>query len=391
MAVTLIVNPGSSSKKYALYDGERLLLSAHIEHDEEGVTLCTSVNGTADRCEPISESSYHTSLLDFVERALAEKVIPSATLIDVVGIRVVAPGTYFTRHRLVDDAYMRELKAAATRAPLHVPHTEKELTVLRQALPHAHIIGVSDSAFHTTMPAHVREYSIPGRDAAAFDIHRFGYHGLSVASVMRRLPSLGASAEGRVIVCHLGSGVSVTALTAGKSVDTTMGYAPGSGLIMGSRAGDLDTGALLALMQTRSLKPVDAEMYLQTHGGLRGLADESDLRVILNRRASGDESSHRALDSFVYGLKKAIGGYVAVLGGLDTIVFTATAGERSPVLRALITETLGGIGVVLDAERNESCISKEGVISPAKARVSVIVVKTQEAHEIKRITETFVQ
>ncbi len=386
MAITLVVNPGSSSKKYALYQEGVLVLSAHVEHDEVGVTICLSVDGIADRCEALQAPSYETSLLDFIERAVASKVITSATLIDTVGIRVVAPGTYFTKDRVVDQEFMQKLKEAATKAPLHVPHTERELIMLRQALPHARIVAASDSAFHANRPEVARTYSIPAATATQFDLFRFGYHGLSVAAVVERLRERGELKE-KLIVCHLGSGVSVTALQSGVSIDTTMGYAPGSGLIMGSRAGDLDTGALIALMQERHLRPIDADLYLQTEGGIKGMAGESDLRLILNRKATGDSAATRAIEHYIYMLQKAIGAYVAILGGLDALVFTATAGERSPVLRALVTDRLGGLGLKLNADKNNTLISREGEIQMSNSQAKILVIKTDEAKAIYQVTK----
>lgn len=387
MAITLIVNPGSSSKKYALYAGDNLLLAAHIEHDLTGVTMCLSINGVADRCEPVNTAAFPTSLLDFLERAINEKVLTSSTDIAAVGVRVVAPGTYFAAHRVVDDEYILRLQKKTETAPLHIPHTLKELTIIRRALPHAVVVAASDSAFHSSLPTFAHRYSIPESDAAALDLYRFGYHGLSVASVVRRVASVGITASARMVVCHIGSGVSITAVREGKSIDTTMGYAPGSGLIMGSRAGDLDTGALLALMRARNLKPTDAETYLQTAGGLRGLGGENDLRLLLERRAQGQKAATLALDCFVYQLQKAIGSFVAALGGIDALVLTATASERSPALRALILKRLGGLGIVLDDTRNTALVSKEGIISPEGAAVTIAVIKINEAEEIKRVTE----
>ncbi len=389
MAVTLIVNPGSSSKKYALYDETGLRIAAHVEYTETGeVSLCTTLAGMDDRCSIVGATAFSTSVLDFIERALNEKIITSATEIDTVGIRVVAPGSYFQAHRKIDPAWVARLRAAANRAPLHVPHTEKELTMLQQALPHAVYFGVSDSAFHATLPPSARHYSLPTTDAAQFDIYRFGYHGLSVSAALRRLPSLISEPSARTIVCHLGSGVGVTAVKNGKSIDTTMGYAPGSGLIMSSRAGDVDTGALLVLMQERALKPIDAQLYLQTKGGLRGLADEADLRLLLDRRAQGDKVASNAVGAFVYQIQKAIGGAVAALGGVDTLVFTATAGERSALLRSLIAAPLSVFGFTIDEDKNDACVSRDGVISQPDGPATVAVVRTNEAEEIWRITET---
>ncbi len=385
MAITLIVNPGSSSKKYALYDGEGCIYAAHVEHDEKGITICLAVNDVADRCLSLGEESYHTSLLDFIERALAEKVIASATDISVVGVRVVAPGTHFIDHRIVDDVYMRELKKAATRAPLHVPHTERELAVLRQALPHAKIVGVSDSAFHRTMPEPAREYSLPPSVTRMYDLRRYGYHGISMSSVCEKVArQLGGMPE-RMVACHIGSGVSVTAIERGRSLDTTMGYAPGSGLLMGSRAGDVDAGALLALMQERRLKPVDVELYLQTEGGLKGLSGESDLRTLLNRRVQGDTVATSTIDHYVYAIAKAIGAMTVALGGADVLVFTATAAERSPILRKLIVDRIAPLGILVDPNKNHFFVSKDGEITGVDSQTRVLVVKSDEAAAMLRI------
>ncbi len=388
MAVTLIVNPGSSSKKYALYEGDELLLSAQVEHDETGLILCTTVNGTTDRCQPIEATAYDTSLLNFIERALNEKVLKSTTEIVTVGVRMVAPGTYFTQHRLVDEDFMVRLAKSATRAPLHIPHTLREISVLRQALPQALIVAASDSDFHARMPEKAKRYSLSRLEAETLDLYRFGYHGLSVASVIRRLSTLALKPESKVIVCHIGSGVSVTAVKNGQSIDTTMGYAPGSGLIMGSRAGDLDAGALLSLMQVRNLKAVDAQTYVQTYGGLRGLAGESDLRYLLDQKSKGNPEATLAIESFVYGIQKVIGAYLVALSGIDALIFTATAGERSPVLRSLITLPLSSLKIQIDEEKNNSHISVDGVISKPESTVLIGVLRGDEASEILKVTQS---
>ncbi len=390
MAVTLIVNPGSASKKYALYDETGLRIAAHIEYVETGgVSVCTTLAGMDDRCVLAGATVFETSLLDFIERAINEKVITSVTEIAEVAIRVVSPGTFFQAHRVIDEEWLRRLRANVNLAPLHVPHTEKELTMIRRALPHARGLGISDSAFHSTLPPRARHYSLPVTEAAQYDLYRFGYHGLSVGAALRRLPIvIKATAPERIVVCHLGSGVSVTAVKDGKSIDTTMGYAPGSGLLMGSRSGDVDAGALLALMQERSLKPIDAQLYLQKQGGLRGLAGVTDLRLLLERRAQGDRAANLAIESFVYQIQKAIGGAVVALGGVEVLIFTATAGERSPILRSLITTPLSVLGLVIDDAKNDACISRDGVIGGGIDTAPLIaVIRTTEADEMWRIAK----
>lgn len=382
MAITLVVNPGSSSKKYALYKESTLLLNAYIEKSENGFELCTVVKGIAQRCESLSKHDYHTSLRNFIELAIREKLILSLTDIKRVSVRVVAPGTYFQTHQVIDESFMKKLGQCVSLSPLHVPHTEKEIISLKQTIPHAKFIAVSDSAFHSTKPDVANKYSLPTEELEKLDLYRFGYHGISVSSVLNRYHSVLGVDPKRVIVCHIGNGVSVTATKNGKSVDTTMGYAPGSGLIMGSRAGDLDAGALLTLMQAKNLKPTDAQVYLQTNGGLKGISGESDLRYVLDRSAQGKKDAILALNSFVYQIQKVIGSYLAVLNGADTLVFSATAGERSSTLRKLICEGLDGIGIKLDEDKNEACVSRDGVISALSSNIKVAVIKTDESKEI---------
>jgi acetate kinase len=389
MAITLIINPGSSSKKFALYNERNLLISAHVERSEDGFEMCTSINGIQQSCELQDKQSFSNCLSSFLDAAKRASCIKECFDINVVVLRVVAPGTFFQQHRIVDEDYIKLLRETQVVAPLHVPHVLAEIENLKKLLPKTKIVAASDSEFHKTIPDFVRRYSLPLAESKKYDIFRFGYHGLSVASVVRRVASLTNKSIQKTIVCHIGSGVSVTAVKDGQSVDTTMGYAPGSGLIMGSRAGDLDAGALLTLMQLQNIKPKDAQVYLQTQGGLRGLAGESDLRLLLERRAKGDIEAEKAIASFVYQIKKVIGSYAAALGGLDAIILTATASERSSILRQLILSELALLGIKIDIEKNEFFIGREGLISKKDSEVAVFVIKTDEADEMLRVSEMF--
>jgi acetate kinase len=389
MAVTLIVNPGSSSKKYALYVDKVLTLSAYVEKAENGgYVFCASVRGVDSLPGiPVSAAEYHESLDTFLSVAVEKKLLAEKVMVTTIALRIVAPGSYFQRHRVVDVEFVRELEAMIGSAPLHIPHVISELQAIQRLLPKVRTVAISDSAFHRTMPDMARQFSIPAETQGRYDLYRFGYHGLSVASVVRRLHAVTGEMPKRAIVCHIGSGVSVTALRSGLSIDTTMGYAPGSGLMMGTRAGDLDTGALLALMQARNLKPLDAQAFLQTQGGLRAIASEADLRLILDRRTKGDKEAILAVDTFVYQIQKAIGSYLVALGGIDQIIFTATASERSPILRSLICVPLEAIGVTLDTDKNEMCLGRDGVISTFTSPIKVVVMKADEAGEILALAE----
>jgi acetate kinase len=306
--------------------------------------------------------------------------------IELVGVRVVAPGTFFAAHRRIDTEWLERLYEMHDRAPLHTPQLERELLAMREILPHATMIAISDSAFHASMPRVARTYSIPHEDARLYDLYRFGYHGISVEAALHALPLYAPHATHRVIVCHVGSGVSVTAVQDGKSIDTTMGYAPLSGVVMSSRAGDIDPGALLALMEERVMRPREMQSYLQHRGGLTGLAGEADLRTLFERHAEGDDIATHAINVFVYHIQKAIGAMMGALQGVDALIFTGTAGERNPMLRALIAEPFAWCGIVLDEKRNNSCSAQSGCVSTKKS-IPVVVIRTDEAAEMLRILE----
>lgn len=384
MAFTLVINPGSSSKKFALYSDTVRLADAYIEQDPKGFLMCVT-EAENKNCFTLPKENYQNCLKDFLETVYKGDLVHKDQKIKRVAIRIVAPGSYFQKHRRIDDEFKKKLTAAAVRAPLHIPHTIKEIAAAQQILPEAEIIGISDSAFHATMPSVSRSYSLPEAEMEELDIHRFGYHGISVSSVVRKMNAVFGYIPERVVLCHIGSGVSVTALKDGKSVDTSMGFAPGSGLVMSSRSGDVDAGALLAFMQLRNLKPKDVEVYLQSAGGLRAMAGESDLRLLLERKANGEAGATKALNAFFYHLQKTIGAYAAILGGVDAIVLTATASERSPALRDLLLKPLQFLGFGLDTYLNSAHVNCDGIISSKESKVKVAVIKTNEADEMVRL------
>jgi acetate kinase len=385
MAVTLIINPGSSSKKFALFKDGRTILSMRFERNGQAVELCTEHNNEQKKCEGLAVTEYATALEHVLTTAIESNCITKASDITRVGVRVVAPGTYFQTHRMIDEVYLRELQARVVVAPLHIPTTVNELTQVRLLLPHAVVVGVSDSAFHSTLPPVARTYSIKREDTKRYDIYRFGYHGISCASVMHRLDSVVGKPR-RVVIAHIGSGVSITAIRDGVSIDTSMGFSPGSGMVMGTRSGDIESGALLELMRVRDMDISETQQYLQTMAGLKGLAYESDFRHLLDRRANGDTEAIQALELFAYRFKKLLGGHVAALGGLDALIFTATAVERSPAIRSLLGSGLSCFGIELDERRNDDLINHDGIISTDKGPVTVALVRTQELDEMVRVT-----
>lgn len=308
----LCVNIGSESRKYALYEGDAELWSEHIENRHEHL-------------DPVR---------------LREKF-------DVVAVRVVAPGVFFQSHRGIDTEYMHTLERARELDPLHIEPIIKEINFFKNHFPKIPQVAISDSAFHASIPAHARQYAIPAEDAKKFGIEKYGYHGISVSYVVDTLKKKGSLKE-RVIVCHLGGGSSITALKSGKSVDTTMGMTPLAGLPMATRVGDIDPGALAYLASAKKMTNEKLGAYLTKESGFLGVAGTADMRELLAREQK-DHAVALAIQMFVYQIQKYIGAYTSVLGGLDTLVFTGTIGERSEPIRSkvLAGQKFSGADVVV--------------------------------------------
>ena len=388
MALTLVVNPGSSSKKYALYKNGTAVLTMYYERTPLGFELCTEVSQTRQTCEGVSADTFNEALSHCLAFAQSDGLVADLAQIETVVVRVVVPGTAFLRHCRIDADYLHRLKNQECSAPLHVPHTLREIAIVQKVLPQARLLAASDSVFHASIPSCARTYSIEPAVAAEHDLYRFGYHGLSVASVVRRHHAVVGYDPTRAVICHIGSGVSVTAVAAGKSVATSMGYSPSTGLPMASRAGDLDGGVVLALMRARSWRPLDTETYLSTRGGLCALSGTPDLRLVIEAAARCEQAAVQALDHYVHHLATAIAVATVSLGGIDSLIFTATAGERSSFLRARIAAKLGFLGVVLDEAKNELAHSKDAIISPQGSLVKVAVVRTDEMGEMALVATT---
>tara|TARA_B100000508_G_scaffold105538_1_gene83722 strand:- start:8889 stop:10067 length:1179 start_codon:yes stop_codon:yes gene_type:complete len=390
MGTTLVINIGSSSKKYALYTDDQPVIELRFEETDSGFEMCSRAVGTQQVCEAVNQEDYAGSFLrvaEDVKRQLMHEAVGKK--LDRAVIRVVAPGTPFQKHAIIDEAYEADLKKRESAAPLHIPFILREIAEIKKFFPGTPVIAASDSAFHSQMPPRAREYSISVDDVNTHDIHRFGYHGLSVASVVRRIhPLIGQDPE-RMIICHIGSGTSVTAVKNGKGVETTMGFSPSSGLPMGSRAGDIDAPAILELMRVKNLRPNDAEMYINTNGGLTGMAKDADIRRLLNRRSQNDAVATHALDVFAYKIQKAIAAQTVALGGLDALVLTATAAIRSSELRSLVLDGLTHLGVQISKDRNDLLVGKDGAINVRNSEVKVVVMKTDEMGEMAFIASQF--
>lgn len=390
MGTTLVVNPGSSSKKYALFKNGQPVLELRFESTDIGFEVCLVNNGSKQVCEAIKDEDFNLAFARVSEEVcnfLKQENVGQK--LDSVVVRVVASGTAFQRHSEINSDYLNSLKKRQNLAPLHIPTIIREVENIQKYFPDIKIIAASDSDFHSTIPSSRQNFSIPKEDGEKYDIKRFGFHGLSVSSVVRKIHGVIGIDPEKMIVCHIGNGVSVTAVKNGKSVDTTMGFSPGTGLVMGTRAGDLDTGALLEIMRVKSLKPAEAEMYLNSMGGLYGLAGDADIRRLLDKRSKNDELSTQTLNTFAYHIQKAIAASTISIGGLDVLVLTATAAVRSTELRCLILNGLKHLGVEVSEDRNNSLVGKDGVISVRNSKVKVVVMRTDEMGEMALVGQQF--
>ncbi len=382
MAITLIVNPGSTSRKYALYRDGEVLASLIIEQAPDGVAACLSMVGGIETCESWVSDTLEGAVEPALTRFIEKGVIGNVGAITQIGVRVVAPGVQFAKHQVVTETYVRDLEHVAYLVPIHIPLVLSELQQLQEVLPQVPVVAVSDSAFHQTQSAAFTTISLGDET-----LRRYGYHGLSFSSVVRKLQVQQGGVPARVIVLHVGGGVSVCALKDGKSIATSMGFTPASGMLMGTRGGDVGADALAGYMYTHDIGPVEALEILYRGAGFKAVAGISDLRLLLERAAQGDDAAMLARDAFIEQVAVWVAAHVVRLGGLDAMVLTATALIRNPELRARLLQKLQLFGVSVDVERNEVLIGKEGCIETSGS-VPIYVLKTDEMGEMEKVVKT---
>lgn len=380
----LVVNPGSSSRKYALYEGIEKKATIHFEYAAGEVIGTLEFGGKKYLID--CKESHLGSVAGLVMPLLHEhKVIGKYENVNAIGIRVVAPSKRFTQDELITSRIEAELEAISKKAPLHISTVLAEVKHLREYFKEVPIIEISDSAFHATKPKWASSYGIDTELADKYDIERFGYHGISVQSVVDHLKNKDMLLP-KTIVCHIGSGSSITAVSDGLSVDTTMGYTPLEGLMMASRSGSIDVSAALAIKRELDLSDDELEEYLNKKSGLLGVSGTSnDIRELIESEKKGDERAGLALKMFVYRIQLAIGQMAASMGGVNCLVFTATIGERSFVMRERILDNLEYLGFTYDKEANDATFEPKKVINIAKKDSKpILIVPTDESNEIAR-------
>ena len=384
-----VLNAGSSSIKYQLFrwPDERPVSSGLVERIGAGEGAIThQVAGAAPVRLALPLPDHETGLRE-VGRLLTAPgtgVIQDPADIDVVGHRVVHGGDLFAATTLIDSRVKAEIRRLFPLAPLHNPANLQGIEVAEQLFLRARQVAVFDTAFHQTLPAYAYRYALPERLYAEDRIRVYGFHGTSHQYVAARAAAYLGQPDARLITIHLGNGCSMAAVRGGKSLDTSMGFGPLTGLVMGTRSGDLDPSVLFYLTDQLGYSPAEVSALLNKESGMLGLTGFSDMRDITKALEAGDARAQLAYDLYAYRIRKYIGAYAAVLGGVDALVFTAGVGENDPLVRRLACQNLAFLGVELDEVRNQARAPGLREISPAGARVKVLVVPTNEELEIAR-------
>lgn len=389
MSVVLVINSGSSSCKYQLVDtgsGSALAsgLVERIGQDQGRAVHVDATGAETDRTLPIPDhtAGFQVMLEAFAEHGPSlEDAAPVA-----VGHRVVHGGARFFEPTVITPRVEADIEELAALAPLHNPGALQGIRAAERAFPDVPQVAVFDTAFHQTLPPAAYTYAIDRDLAETYRIRRYGFHGTSHKYVSAAAAAFvgGDREDLRQLVFHLGNGASVTAVRGGRSVETSMGMTPLEGLVMGTRSGDIDPAVLFTLARRASLTVADLDELLNTRSGLKGLAGVSDMRDVLARAAAGDEAASLAFEVYIHRLRSYAGAYIAQLGGVDVISFTAGVGENNALVRREAMATLGFAGVEIDPLRNESAGRGIRVISTDASRVTVLVVPTNEELEIAR-------
>ena len=395
----LVLNSGSSSVKYQVFiidKTERLLAKGLVDRiGLKDSTVTHSVPGR-DQLELSMTVPDHRVAIREVLNLLTHReygVIRELSEIEGVGHRVVHGGEKFSESVLINDAVLATIRECCEIAPLHNPPNLLGIEACKEHLPGARQVAVFDTAFHQTMPPKAYAYGIPYQMYKEYAIRRYGFHGTSHQYVSRRAAQFlkRPLEEQKLISCHLGNGASMAAIKDGVSVDTSMGFTPLEGLLMGTRSGDLDPAIILHIMAREELSLHEANTLLNKHSGLSGISGvSSDMREIIE--ATKDNPNARvALEIYCYRIKKYIGSYAAAMGGLDTLVFTAGVGENAAIVREKSCEGLEFLGVRLDPDKNNKVAGKETDISTDDSAVKVLVIPTNEELVIARDTERLLQ
>jgi acetate kinase len=386
----LVLNCGSSSVKYKLLDMEsnEELGTGGVEKIGMKGSFLKHVRRDGQKVILKGEILEHQLAVEYILGVLTSEkhgAIKSLEEINAVGHRVVHGGEKFNASVLITEEVIYKIEECIDIAPLHNPPNLAGIRAISELLPNVPQVAVFDTAFHQTMPEHAYMYGIPYSLYTKYGIRRYGFHGTSHRYVSRRACEfLGLDySKTKIISAHIGNGASITAIENGKSIDTSMGFTPIEGLMMGTRSGDVDLGVVTFLMEKEMIGSASVSTLFNKHSGVLGVSGiSSDLRDIENAIANGNERAKLALDMYEYRIKKYIGSYAAALGGVDVIIFTGGVGENQTGTRQYVCDGLGFMGVEIDNELNAKSRGKEVLLSTPESKVKVVVIPTDEEYMI---------
>jgi len=395
----LVLNSGSSSLKYQLFDmpQESPLCSGladRIGLENASITHKTfTPQGEKTIKREISLPDHKAALAEVSRLLLDEKegLLKTVDEVIAIGHRVVHGGEEFASTTLITEAVKEKIKALFALAPLHNPPNLLGITEAERIFPKAQQVAVFDTAFHQSMPPRAYRYAIPKNLYEEMGIRAYGFHGSSHLYVSKKAKELLGQKNNKIITIHLGNGSSITAVENGKSVDHSMGLGPMGGLIMGTRAGDIDPSIIFHLIGEKGMEPKAVNQMLNKNSGMLGLCGFSDMRDVKAAIKEGNKDASLAYELYAYRIKKYIGSYAAAMNGLDAIVFTAGIGENDPDIRSLVCKDMDFIGIKLDEAKNQQKNHQARAVEAEGSRVKVLVIPTNEELEIVQQTYDLVK
>lgn len=380
MKKILVLNSGSSSLKYQLFEvkDEKYNVTAKGNAERIGIdgSFVTIKIGEGEKKVKEVDLPTHGEAINEVLSLLLKGALASLDELCCVGHRVVHGGEYFDKSVLVDDDVINKIDELSALAPLHNPANLLGVKAVKNLLPDVKQVVVFDTAFHQTMQPEAFLYALPIEQYKNHKIRRYGFHGTSHYYVSERAAEM-VGKKGKFVVCHLGNGASLSAVKEGKCIDTSMGFTPLAGVVMGTRTGDIDPYIPLHIMQMQNMSTTEVNTMLNKQSGMFGLSGYSDMRDVEELCISGNPRAVDAMNVYVHTLIRFIGSYIAVLGGVDAIVFTAGVGENSPFIRKMVCDRLAYLGIELDEDAN-SQRGKDIAITTNNSNVQVLVIPTNE-------------
>lgn len=391
-----VLNCGSSSVKYKLYamEHEEVLAEGRVERIGQENAVITHQSSGKEKVSKTMPILEHTVAIQESLNFLTHPehgIIKSVSEIDAVGHRVVHGGESFSDSVLINERTKLILDSLAELAPLHNPANVTGIRAAEKIMPLVPQVAVFDTAFHSTIPPEGYLYAIPYSVYQRHKVRRYGFHGTSHKYVSQRVAEMMDKniEDLKIVSCHLGNGASIAAVAQGKSIDTSMGFTPLEGLMMGTRSGDIDPGAVFYIMKKENLSLHEIDSMLNKHSGLYGIAGVSDMRDIEKGMAEGDKLTKVAFDLYEYRIRKYIGAYIAAMNGVDAIVFTAGIGENTPSLRTALCKNLSYLGIEINEDENKKR-GQDLEISTPNSKVKIFVIPTDEELVIARDTAAIV-